>query len=350
MRLFGRTESRASLDGSTIDATALLIQARLQAASTSTATIDATAAHETAAGIIGRAFAASKPEGDDRAVGALSPLLLGMLGRSLVKRGEFVALIETDNGAVHLTPASSWSVQGTPRSWVYEVTLGGPSETETMSNVSPAQVVHCMWAVDPEQPWQGLGPLKVAQIAGRLSAEIAQALADEASAPHGNIVPQQHAADDATMANLIEAVASLNGATMLVEDPNLAIGGVAVSQSSSVWQARRFGLNMPEAAITLMSEATAEVLNACGISTAVLRAKDAASARESWRQLLFGTIGPVARQVEHELRAKLGDVTLGFDEMRASDVQGRARAFQSMVGGGIEVDRAAALSGLLIED
>ena len=43
-------------------------------------------------------------------------------------------------------------------------------------------------------------------------------------------------------------------------------------------------------------------------------------------------------------------VTLGWDALMASDVQGRARAFQSMVGGGMDVARAAGLSGLLSED
>ena len=76
----------------------------------------------------------------------------------------------------------------------------------------------------------------------------------------------------------------------------------------------------------------------------------ASSLRESWRLALFGVVSPLAVKVEAELTAKLEtDVTLGFSEMKASDVQGRARAFQSMVGGGMEVERAVALSGLLME-
>ena len=43
-------------------------------------------------------------------------------------------------------------------------------------------------------------------------------------------------------------------------------------------------------------------------------------------------------------------VSLNFDSLMASDISGRARAFQSMVGGGMEIERAAALAGLLAQD
>ena len=73
--------------------------------------------------------------------------------------------------------------------------------------------------------------------------------------------------------------------------------------------------------------------------------------RESWRRFLFGSIAPLAALVVEELRRKLEvpDLSLSFKELRASDLAGRARAFQSMVAGGMESGRAAALSGLVIE-
>ena len=41
---------------------------------------------------------------------------------------------------------------------------------------------------------------------------------------------------------------------------------------------------------------------------------------------------------------------LTFDGLFAADLSGRARAFQSMVGGGMDVSRAAALAGLMADD
>ena len=42
-----------------------------------------------------------------------------------------------------------------------------------------------------------------------------------------------------------------------------------------------------------------------------------------------------------------GEVTLSFDRLFAGDLSGRARAFQSLVGGRMAVDKAAGLSGML---
>ena len=57
---------------------------------------------------------------------------------------------------------------------------------------------------------------------------------------------------------------------------------------------------------------------------------------------------PVSLSVSAELSDKLDtDIRLSFDRMFASDLSGRARAFQSMVGGGMDVQKAAALAGLM---
>ena len=61
-------------------------------------------------------------------------------------------------------------------------------------------------------------------------------------------------------------------------------------------------------------------------------------------------IAPVSKLVELELSAKLDiAVTLTHEEMRASDLAARARAFQSMVGGGMDPAKAAGLAGLMAD-
>ena len=48
------------------------------------------------------------------------------------------------------------------------------------------------------------------------------------------------------------------------------------------------------------------------------------------------------------LSRKFGqEINFNFDRLFASDLQGRARSFQSMVGGGMDVGKAAALAGLM---
>ena len=55
------------------------------------------------------------------------------------------------------------------------------------------------------------------------------------------------------------------------------------------------------------------------------------------------TLGPLARIVEVELRAKLDapDLALNFDSLRASDFAGVARAYKALTEAGLSPDAAA---------
>ena len=107
--------------------------------------------------------------------------------------------------------------------------------------------------------------------------------------------------------------------------------GWAVAGASSI----RVGDTLP---ISAFADYFARGGCSCGTS---------ASTREAWRLCLFSVLSPLGKLVEAELQDKLEDtVTLSWQELRASDLSGRARAFQSMVGGGMEVERAAGLAGL----
>ena len=102
----------------------------------------------------------------------------------------------------------------------------------------------------------------------------------------------------------------------------------------------------------LHTETAKAIVGACGVPVQLVNGgTDSAALRESWRQFLHGSVQPVANLVQHELRLKLDShgLSLNFDALFASDLSGRARAFQSMVGGGMEVSKAAALAGLMEE-
>ena len=45
-----------------------------------------------------------------------------------------------------------------------------------------------------------------------------------------------------------------------------------------------------------------------------------------------------------------GEISINLDAIRASDLSGRARSFQSLTRGGLSIEQAANLSGLLAED
>lgn len=338
-------------DASYTDALISALIRQTQGRTQQPALITATGALEACAGKIGLAFAAAEISGPERVIAALSPDLLMLVGRSLIRRGELVLGIDTSGGQLRLQPAQTHSIVGNPdpATWDYELTLPGPSQTETLP-MPATSVVHLRYATDPERPWRGIGPIGVAAMAGELSAETASALTDESSGPRGSFLPLPTDGEDETIEGLKGDIKTAGGALLAVESAadDWQAGGNAPRDD---WQQKRFGPNPPQGLIALHQTATNEIYAACGLSSALFGDSTPAGAREAWRLALFGTIAPLGRLVETELRRKLDpDIRLGWDELRASDLSGRARAFQSMVGGGMPVADAAALAGLLVPE
>ena len=152
--------------------------------------------------------------------------------------------------------------------------------------------------------------------------------------------------DDDTVTALKSDIKNARGRVALLESgdwDNTGGGNVDL-------ETKRFGANPPAALVELLEVSSREVWSACGFNSALFMGSQAAAVRESWRLALFGVLSPLGRLVETELRAKLGDVTLDWSELRASDLSGRARAFQSMVGGGMPVADAVAIAGLMVDD
>ena len=340
-----RRETRA--DSSYTDA---LIQVLLaQATGETTAFPGATAALEACAGMVGRAFASARVEGAQRALEVLTPAVLAMIGRALIRRGEILFAIDVVDGQLRLVPVASHDVLGDYDRWTYRINLAGPGSQAQRNRVPAEAVVHLTYAVDPETPWRGYGPLQVARLAGRLSAETVAALADESSGPRGSFLPLPRTdGQDGTITNLKADIRKAKGSLLAVE----GMGDqwqTDQSRNNSGWEQKRFGASPPDAMVSLAAHASNEVFAACGLSPSLfIEGGDGTAQREGWRRALFGVIAPLGRTVEAELREKLDtpDLVLVWDELRASDLAGRARAFQSMIGGGMDVAKAAALAGL----
>ena len=212
---FRQTEHRES---SFTDA--LVAQIVAQSGVQSSARATATGALESASGLVARCFASATVEGPAHLSAAITPALLSTVGRALVRCGELVALIEVDvDGRVRLSTAATWDVQGgpNPASWLYRLSLPGPSTTLTHPSVPATDVVHLRWAVDTDQPWKGVGPLASASLAGRLSAETAAALADGESGPRGSILPLPIDGADPTVEPLKADIRNLAGKLAFVE-------------------------------------------------------------------------------------------------------------------------------------
>ena len=208
-------------------------------------------------------------------------------------------------------------------------------------------MLHFRYACDVSTPWRGNGPIAVANLAGKLSAETVNALADESSGPVGRLLGIPVDGADATTMGLKQDIKNAAGRMALLETGDWSAAGDGRVDLES----RRFGAEPPASLVELVSVASQEIYAACGFNSSLWGGGQAASVREAWRLALFGVLSPLGRLVESELNVKLdGDITIGWRELRASDLSGRARAFQSLVGGGKTVEEATAIAGLMVED
>ena len=213
---FAERETRQ--DSSYTDALVQAIQQ--QAGGHVTAFPTATAALEACTGFVGRAFALAEVSGSATVQELLTPGMLRLIGRSLIRQGELVVLVRVDdNGRIVLLPADSHDITGDPDpdSWLYRVNVGGPSRTRTHVAVRASSVLHFTYATDAGRPWKGLGPITIASLAGRLSSETVGMLADEASGIRGNLITTPVDGEDPTVAQLKGDLPKLKGRTALVE-------------------------------------------------------------------------------------------------------------------------------------
>ena len=333
-----KRETRAAGAGTYTDAIVRLLAQ--QATATSSARAADTGAYETAAGLWERAFASAEVQDGGPAASALTPAVLGHIGRQLIATGESVHLLRIGQGGAMLLPAHTWDIDGNPNpsSWSYRLTLAGPDTTETI--MAPASaVIHCRYATLPAEPWRGVSPLAgdTTQLAATLEAELLKELAINPA----HVLPLPPSGDrDKLAADLA------NSKLAIVDAQGPSFGGNP--QGGAQWHVIRIGPAPPTALIELRKTVNATLLAACGVPIELLDRTDGAGRREAWRQFLHSSVGPVARGVSMELAAKLEapNLQLNFDALFASDLSGRARAFQSLVGGGMDIAAAAALAGL----
>ena len=311
-----------------------------------------TGAVEAAASLAARAFASATVTPD---VPAVTPLVLSTIGREIVRRGECLYLIDVDAAGLRLTPATSWDVEGgpAPETWTYRVRLAGPSHD--VERIAPAAgVVHVRAYVEPSAPWRGISPLDAAASTARLLAETETALADESSGARGYLLPVPQEDDDeddsGPLAKLKADIASLKGRTALVETTAAGWGEGRGAAPSQDWKPQRIGSNPPDSLRQLRQDAEASTLGAIGVPVELISARsDGTAVREAWRRYAHAFLTPVGEIVAAELGEKLDapGLALDFSSLFASDITGRARAFNSMVQGGMDIERAAGLSGLL---
>ena len=203
------------------------------------------------------------------------------------------------------------------------------------------------YAVDPAQPWRGVGPLKSAESTNGLMSGLETQLGNEARGPGGHVIPVPQGTPVTPLQNDLRG---LKGSLALVPTTASGFGQGFSAAPRSDYDSKRLGADPPESAVTLRADVLQSLTAACGVPAALVVAGQPATAmREAWRMFLHGSVSPVAARCAAAIGAsfELEGVTFNFDRLFASDISGRARAFQSLVGGGMAVEKAAALAGLM---
>ena len=314
-----------------------------------------TSAVETAAGLYGRCFAAASVTPQNSRTAAVTAAIREHMGRGVIRQGESVLEIEVSpGGLVRLLVAASWDVSGPADEalWRYRLNMPGPSSTETRPGVASAGVVHVRYGVQPARPWRGIPPWQGARVTSAILAGADLRLGEEAGGSTGHLLPLPQGptgGDDDPMAALAADIKNGRGRPLIVETTASGFGEGRGSAPQRDWQANRFGPNPPDGFIGLRNDAEQCVMAACGIPRGLQAASDGTLARESWRQFAMSSLEPVAELIAEELARKLDVPGLRFDfsGLWAHDQAGRALSFKNLVAGGMEVERAAGLSGLL---
>ena len=344
---FARREVRSSYT----DALVSLLVREASGSGAPTGQAHATAAVESCASLWSHAFAGARLEPE---VPALDPFTLSTIARSLILDGESLHVIEVERGELRLLPVGGHVVTGTspdPDTWTYRCDLHGPNGSITREVPSPG-VVHCRYSVDPSRPWRGVGPLSRSSLDASLLSAIVTRLGEEASSSVANVIPSPVDGASASTEQLRADLKAARGGLVLVESMASGYGDKA-SAPMQDWSVKRIGANPPAVLPTLAESTGMRIAEACGVPGALLDASsDGTSKRESLRFWVHCHVAPLGRIVAAELADKLDLPGLTFDHtaLYGSDLVGRSSSFKRLIEGGMAVEKAASLSGLVAAD
>lgn len=284
---------------------------------------------EIAAGQVSRGFASGRADG--RSAALFPSPVLARMGRDLMRNGETVWLARGGLSAVmayDIQPNGSYSING-------------------RGTFPAGDVLHARYAVDP-QTLRGIAPIDYAPSLRDLLLNMEVQMRDEANTPTGFLLAIP--ADGDEVDQLRADLRVLKGRIAMVKTTQ---GGWDQGRSAAPrreYEPQRFGMNLPASTVDIYRDAQRSALGLMGVPVELIEPADGTGQREAWRRFLHGTVQPLARIIEAAAAAAGLQVSLSFDSLMASDIAGRARAFQSLVGGGMDIEQAAAISGLITED
>ena len=289
-----------------------------------------------------RALAGAVVTGDR---GALTRRVRHMIGRSLIRGGEIVFIIDVQDGQVRLLPASAFEVM---EGWRYRAEVPQPPGKSASRTYPRDQVAHFTWNVDPRQPWAGISPMASAAYGAKLASNVEDKLGEETGAPSALILPFPMDGGDAALDLLRGDIKAAKGGAIVLE-------GTASGQDDATkgtrndWRAERLGPMIPEQfarASRRRHRGRHGELRHPG-SPGRRRLGTVLRCGKINRRWVMSAVQPVADLIAEEASAKLdSEVVFSFATLHAHDIAGRAGAVAKLTTAGIPVDEARRLAGL----
>ena len=239
---------------------------------------------------------------------------------------------------------TTWRRKDGDLEWVQMVHIGSRGKYQIGGRYVPAdRILHCRLNVDM-LTGQGRSDLAVAIAARDLLRNMEFNLADESQDPSGYLIPTQSWENE----QIRNGVTELDGAKMLVPPESTNFMGSPGSVSAQYdWLQRRVGFDPPPAVRDWYDTARINALGVLGVPASLFGTDaDASATREAWRLYIFTVVDPMAKLLE-QAAARAGlDIDFKFDQLMASDIANRARAYKSLVDSNMAEDQAAKLTGL----
>ena len=332
-----------------------IIRAVEAQASQTVADSSSTAAIECVAGLLSRTLAGAKVSGPSWAVDAVNPPWLAVVGRSLIRDGASLSVMRPATDGLHLIPAAfwtweTWQALGEIESeWLVRATTYGPSASTTRT-LERDSVVYVRWGVAPGLLYRGRSPASWANLTAKMNSETTRVLGDESSGPISQILPLPVGAEDESVALLKSDIRNSRGKVLFPETAAAGFGeGKAAAPQRDFVQSRQ-GPNPPESLVKLSEVSFKHMVGAAGASSALFDDSDGTSKMQALRMWHMSTVMPIVGVLQYELRQRLGaDIRIEVDNY-AKDIVGRAKMLKDLVTGGVDTDKALALSGLMLDD
>ena len=334
-------EERASVPAQ--DYTSQLLAQSLAAARGDGGSIRSTAAYRGALTLIGHSTGVATLSGQHAASlqGHLSTI-----ARSMVDTGQSDWLINVGStGGLILLPVTAAAVVGgpDPRTWLYTVTIPGPSQTVTLQRPGES-ILSFRLRVDPKTPWTGK-PAIDSTGTGQLLCQLESQMSAEARVAPARVITGGQVAEQAGDISEIIKAGGVVGITQAIasrEDPSGIKAGVVRNESSAP-------------TVSLHEKLSTLICGAMGVpADLVMGSSSDSGSRESFRRLASTTINNILTTISREWESTLGtalefnlDLLRSADEVSRSRALGsRANAVQRLVQSGVELPQALAIAGI----